>query len=676
MFLFTYAAGVIATIFIVVGIAILTHRRTLLDIALAGYLLSSALWTGANAIADVSYTPFALTVSSQWGFCGAMASLFFVFLLVDVLIDERFPPLARLICYGLPCIALALAGFTSYGIVGLLFPPNQPALIVPGIVYSISIPFFIVGLLYGTVRLIQGLEKEPDLRRRMQFLYVLTSLLVVMFSQMIFDDLLPVLGQLQIFDWGPITSVLFVGSCFYAIAKYQLLDMRIVIQRGLIYTCTLGLIIGFYICLISTFNSFLHDSIKTDVFWSGIVTIVLGVIGVPLIEKWFRHISDPLFFKDTYDYGDAMQHVGELFQLRGDFDEILIQIETTLTNLLRATSVTIDLVDSSLGTDSPLHKSEALRIPIVLDAEEIGQITVGPKRSEEPYSTADLKFLRTFSLQAATAFSRIRLYKEVERYAEELEEKVQARTSELVNLQEEQRRTLIELSHNLQTPLTVFQTKISAILDKRPNDREVLDMKHSIHSLSLFIYDLLSLSSLERTLAEEEQAVFSLTDLLLDVYEEIQIITADTDIDISEKIEPGVAMYGNEKRIREALMNIGHNAVKYIGNDARKKILFTLEKSDSEPGESGSIVIMISDTGIGIHSSELSSIFERFYRVAPTADTSPVLGTGLGLSIVSQILKRHHATITVESSPGEGSNFIITLPPLDTIDASDFLVRT
>jgi signal transduction histidine kinase len=617
-------------------------------------MFSIAIWSGGNAIADVSYTPKLLTISSDWAFFGGILSLFWVLFLVDLLLDRKFPPLPRLALYGLPCIILSLFGFSSYGIAGISFPPNAPAQIVPGVIYSIALFFYIFGLGYSCLRLILGLTKEHDHCRRMQFLYVLIGLLVVMFSQMLFDVLLPLLGELQFFDLGPMMSIVFALGFGYTIERHQLLDIRIIVQRGLIYTLMLGIIICLYIGLTFGIGDLLIVSANVNILWSGIITVVVGIFGTPVIESYFSHLTDPFFFKEGYDYAEAMHLLSQIPQTTGNFDELISTMENSLKKILRSSSIciTFGTQRTELGEDTG---NELLSIPIEIEDSIIGYILVGEKLSGESYTRIDLKLLRTFAFQAATALSRASMYKEMQRHAEDLEEKVEKRTSTLRAMQEGQRKMLIEISHNLQTPLAIFQTKLDRMRKSVPYDDEIRSMEQSIVSLSDFIYDLLALSLLEGTLEREENIRVSLSCLLEEITEEMNIITADQGISITSTIVPDIFIKGNKKRLSEVVMNLANNSVKYMGTSEHRELSFILSKNNDVAQ------VVIADTGMGIPSEDLPHIFERFYRSCDISNAG-IRGTGLGLSIVKQIVERHGGSITAESTLGIGSSFAFTIP--------------
>jgi two-component system phosphate regulon sensor histidine kinase PhoR len=105
-------------------------------------------------------------------------------------------------------------------------------------------------------------------------------------------------------------------------------------------------------------------------------------------------------------------------------------------------------------------------------------------------------------------------------------------------------------------------------------------------------------------------------------------------------------------KLEQVFVNIIDNAVKYT---EKGSIRVVLEQRDHQ------VVIEIEDTGSGIPQEHLSRIFERFY-VVDASRSRQLGGTGLGLSIVKHIVLLHNGTVEVESTPGKGTKFIITLP--------------
>jgi signal transduction histidine kinase len=236
-----------------------------------------------------------------------------------------------------------------------------------------------------------------------------------------------------------------------------------------------------------------------------------------------------------------------------------------------------------------------------------------------------------------------------------LEEKVEERTREIRALQEEQRRMIVDLSHNLQTPLAILKSKVDRLRRTMAHDRELVTLEQSVDALSSFIYDLMALANLEQALLHEERKTFSLSRVVEEIVEEVGVIAETRQVSVVSDIASDVCIPGNERRVREAVMNLASNAFKYLGEQGQKRVRIALAVRDDEA------VVTVTDTGIGIPAAELSRVFERFYRGSSKVYGSTP-GTGLGLSIVERIVKDHSGTAEVESEEGVGTTFTLRFP--------------
>jgi signal transduction histidine kinase len=111
-------------------------------------------------------------------------------------------------------------------------------------------------------------------------------------------------------------------------------------------------------------------------------------------------------------------------------------------------------------------------------------------------------------------------------------------------------------------------------------------------------------------------------------------------------------------RIRQALINLVDNAIKYTPEGGRVTIAAVFSAGS---GGSGTVTIRITDTGIGIPARDLPHVFDKFYRVQGTS-TRGIAGTGLGLAITKSIVETHDGRIRVESVEGAGTTFAVELP--------------
>lgn len=238
-----------------------------------------------------------------------------------------------------------------------------------------------------------------------------------------------------------------------------------------------------------------------------------------------------------------------------------------------------------------------------------------------------------------------------------VESRISERMRELEAQREHQSKMLTDLSHNLQTPLAVLRAKAERYERTLLHDGQAGPLCQSIDTVSHFINEVLALSNLERSIREEEWRTFSLSELVRDAVEDASVLADAEGIGLTSDLTPDISIFGNERRLSDAVMNLLGNAVKYMGSGPVQLIRVSLKQQHNR------IVLQVTDTGMGIPEQELPHIFERFYRgSARTYENIP--GTGLGLAFVERIVNEHDGAITARSEVGKGSTFILTLPGL------------
>ncbi len=232
-----------------------------------------------------------------------------------------------------------------------------------------------------------------------------------------------------------------------------------------------------------------------------------------------------------------------------------------------------------------------------------------------------------------------------------------------------QERLVADVSHELRTPLTTVQGNLELLrrIGSTPSGRnemtadlleETLDeVESETERMSTMISDLLLLAQADSGALQLQLEPVEMDTLLLDVYRQARRI-ADRrhdgrGLEIRLGAEDQALVYGDRARLRQLLLNLTDNAIKYTPGGG--VITLGLEK------ENGWVKISVSDTGIGITPEDQAHIFERFYR-ADKARSRELGGSGLGLSIVHWIANAHRGYVDVQSIPHEGSTFTLWLP--------------
>lgn len=275
---------------------------------------------------------------------------------------------------------------------------------------------------------------------------------------------------------------------------------------------------------------------------------------------------------------------------------------------------------------------------------------------------------RSFNKMSENLQTEVSIRKKAEKERERLFEILEGKNRELQNV-------VYIASHDLRSPLvtingfseelSILCAEMENILESENIDEEVKNkiiplLKEGIpedlrfimagaEKMQMLVDGLLQISR-AGTAVVEMQAL-DMNDLLRCICDAMQYDFSNKDISITLRALP--ACFGDHNMINQVFSNLLDNAVKYRQSNGDDKIVV------SGWLESGNSVYCVEDNGIGISAADQSKIFEVFHRLDPHG---PVIGEGLGLTIINRILDRHDGEIWVESEPGEGSKFFVSIP--------------
>ncbi len=229
--------------------------------------------------------------------------------------------------------------------------------------------------------------------------------------------------------------------------------------------------------------------------------------------------------------------------------------------------------------------------------------------------------------------------------------------TEMRNLQTMRREFVGNISHELRTPLAGIKAIVETLKDGAIDDKEVArdflnNIDVEVDGMTQMVAELLELSRIETGRVKLNLEPVDINEVVEEAISRLKPQAARQQValltDLSKDMPP---VQVDKERIRQVIINLVHNAVKFTPQGG-KVTVYTGSQKDS-------VIVSVSDTGIGISSEDLSHIFERFFKADKSRSSS---GTGLGLAIARHTVQAHGGSIWAQSEEGKGSTFSFSLP--------------
>jgi two-component system, OmpR family, sensor histidine kinase BaeS len=247
-----------------------------------------------------------------------------------------------------------------------------------------------------------------------------------------------------------------------------------------------------------------------------------------------------------------------------------------------------------------------------------------------------------------------------------LAESFNVMANSLQKSEEARKRLLADVAHELRTPLTVIKGTVDAMIDGvLPTDESQLKIiRGESLVLARLISDLRDLSLAEAGKLKLELSVIDWADLINSKLNQLRPLAEAKGIGLEFKGADGSPrVFADWLRMEQVLANLLSNAIRHTPGGGKITVSLSGSNLDGKPA----VTTAVSDTGEGIPADKLEHIFDRFYRIEDSRARSEGTGAGLGLAIVKQMMAAHGGEVRVESRPGEGSTFFITLPAAETL---------
>ncbi|HOO56883.1 MAG TPA: ATP-binding protein [bacterium] len=319
------------------------------------------------------------------------------------------------------------------------------------------------------------------------------------------------------------------------------------------------------------------------------------------------------------------------------------------------------------GNGNRGHREKAARrmqAPLLYDKRIV--LVAGVEDKDHEYKESDLRQITLLMQGMWNLIQRRKVAAELQKHRENLEELVKTRTAELETAKEAAEAAdrlksvfLASMSHELRTPLNSILGFTGIILmgmtgDLNEEQKKQLTMvKNSAEHLLSLINDVLDISKIEAGRVDLSSDEFDVKDVVKEVNEIISTAADEKGLEIITEITGELNMLNDRRRVKQVLMNLVSNAVKFTEKGS--------VKISAAGGDDGFVNVCVTDTGSGISKENMQLLFKPFRQVGDDIEKKSE-GTGLGLHLCWKLVELLGGDIRAESELGKGSAFMFNIP--------------
>lgn len=617
--------------------------------------------------------------------------------IVSLLDEDRRSRNLTLVCYWIAVGELFLL-FGGWLFEGVRYYPQGRFYEVPTRLYGLYVANYVFVPTIAIVKLIRACSRTEAVVKRNQFKYVIYSSLIgflsgaTSFSPFVNDVVPPVGAPLVYFYTFPIT---------YAVARYRLMDIDVVIKKSVIYALLLlALLVPCYLVVIWG-QKLAFGTINYTFSMSTLLLLIAVGFLFPKVRFRTEEALEKVLFQKRVDYRDTLLRSSKEMVSIVDLENLSSSLVKTVGRALGIEKSSLYLLDETKGSynlkakigpeidqpqDLSIHRDDALirrllksqegvikeelelsrdgrngqrvaermgqleaevSIPIISKEKLIGILNLGHKEGKEIYSNQDLELLSTLANQAAIAIENARLYENLKQSQHTLRRADRLSSLGLLTA---------GLAHEIRNPLVAIRT-FTQLLPERYDDAE---FREGFQGLALkevdricgLINDLLSFARPSRPNVAEE----NINDVVDGIARILETEAKEKGVEITRDFGANLPrVWIDREQMKQVFMNLILNAIQAM-KEGGSIFISTHLNSKNEGVHPGQFLqVEVRDTGVGIPEENLDHVFDPFF-------TSKDEGSGLGLSVSHQIVQEHGGFVTLESKAGKGTSFYVNLP--------------
>jgi len=569
---------------------------------------------------------------------------------------------------------------------------------------------YLLALLAQVIRVYFLLQKDLKTtrspRRKNQSRYLIAALMAYTFAA---SDFLVNYGT-EFYPMGFIAILVTLGLIAYAIARFHLLDIELVIKRTLVFTGLFGVIIGVVTGVTTIAQSIVGRYFGFSEMVVRILSVLVAMVLFDPVRKFLVRITDRYLFQKKEDVRIILNRLSQNIITILDMAKVGTTILETLKDSLRLVSgviliqsadgKTYEVMDSFgiqkghdqfskdglfirhfleadkvLNLEDPEQKESlpavirgslelwgaVICIPLFIHHELIGLLMLGKKKSDQDFSEEEINCFPAVAGQVAIALSNARLYETLKK--SQIDFAQQAKMAAIGTLS-------AGISHEIKNPLN--HIRVGAAMLK-------LNRKHGVYkdyNKEQFEEEVFPLLD---TIEENVMRANSVIERLAGFAKKPKEIRVEP-VDIRKVLETGLSFLENE--FRQHNIHIERNftpnipvlqADRYMLEDVFLNLLVNARHAIEQDGKisiegnvrGDELIIAIRDSGKGILKENLEKIFDPFFTtkdVTRNTDKNVIRGSGLGLFIVRECIQRMGGRIEVESEVGKGTSFFVIFP--------------